>query len=645
MYGWTGTIARVDVGTKTVTRLVTDDYSRLFLGGLGIGEKLYWDGTRPGTQAFDPQNLLIMMTGPLCATTAPAAPRMAVCGKSPCTRPERFVNASIAGFFPATLKMAGYDGLVLTGRADRPVYLDIAGGRVVFRDASHLWGRTTSEARTHIAQELGEGCRVLAIGPGGENGARIGNLIGDLGGSASMGFGSVMGAMNVKAIAARGTGHIPEADPEGVRQVRQQLRRMTGPGFHNIYGDTVPMPGTETVRRVHCHGCPQGCWRSLQRRASGLEGIRKCHMGSLYAKWDMQLHGQITDVTFQAADLVNDYGLCTDEIMFLLLWLERCLQGGIIRPEQTGLPVSRMGSLEFLQALLEMISRREGFGEVLAEGTVRAAALLGDQAQAVAADFLTGAGRPARTYGPKSFIMSAPVFAVEQRPAITTLHEICQPLTKWALWLKTHGAGSYVSTGVLRAIAERFWGGAEAVDFSTPDGKARAAVCIQDRQYAKECLVLCDLVWPVLDDAGSPDHVGDPGLESRLVAAVTGRDISPEALSRIGARVFALNRAIQLRDGRRGREDDVLSETYFIERAEPPADIFDIYNPERYLPGKGDDLLTHKSRALDREQVAGIMDEYYDLRGWEVASGLLKKDTLRQLELDDIAAGLEHKTQ
>ena len=630
-YGWTGKILRVDLSTNSITELQTADYRGRFLGGLGIGEKIYWDMTVPETEAFDPANPLILMTGPLCGTTAPAASRMVVCGKSPCTYPERFVSASIAGFFPAELKKAGFDGVIITGKADRPVYAHIADGSATLHDAAHLWGKNNTETRNSIELQLGSSPKIISVGTGCENGARIGNLIGDLGSSASMGFGSLMGSKNLKAIAVNGSGRVAEANPEGVQQIREKLKKMTGPGYHNIYSQMMPMPGTETVKKLHCHACPQGCWRSVQRRDSGFEGIRKCHMGAWYAKWDMKLNGSITDATFRAADLVNDYSLCTDEILFLLLWLEKCVERGILTEKQIELPVARMGSLEFIQQMLEMISKPKGFGKVIAQGAVRAAASLGDASAAIVREFLTSSGRPARTYGPKSFIISTPVFAVEQRPAITTLHEICHPLTKWALWLKTEGAASYVSTRVLRNIAERFWGGSDAVDFSTLAGKARAAKIIQDRQYAKECLVLCDLVWPVLDDASTENHVGDPSLESRLLSAVTGLAIDEQELNRIGERVFNLNRAILLRDGRDGRSDDVLSETCFVAREEPPADIFDFYNPERLLPGKGDELISGKMKAVDREQARQLMNEYYELRGWDASTGLLKKETLEQV--------------
>jgi len=359
--------------------------------------------------------------------------------------------------------------------------------------------------------------------------------------------------------------------------------------------------------------------------------------------WDMKKNGSITDTTFLAMEQANDYSLCIHELLFLLLWVERAKDLGILNDENTGLSLSDMGSLEFVENFMEIISKREGFGKVLAEGALRASETFGEQSKKIVEAFLTRTGRPARTYGPKSFIISAPIHAIEQRPAITSLHEICHPLTKWAMWYMSKGKQSYVSTEVLRNIADKFWGGKEAVDFSNYDGKAKAALIIQNREYAKECLVLCDLVWPVHDDASTEDHVGDPALESRLLSAVIGREISEQELDLIGARVFELNRAIMMRDGRRGREEDTLSDACFISMEEPPADMFDMYNPELYLPGKGDEFISHKGAAVDREKFEKMMDEYYELRGWDVETGYLKKEQLTELGLADIIEQLGDK--
>jgi aldehyde:ferredoxin oxidoreductase len=137
--------------------------------------------------------------------------------------------------------------------------------------------------------------------------------------------------------------------------------------------------------------------------------------------------------------------------------------------------------------------------------------------------------------------------------------------------------------------------------------------------------------------------VGDPSLESRLLSAVTGRKISEEELDLIGSRVFELNRAIMIRDGRKGREEDVLSDSCFVSMKEPPADIFDMYNPERYLPGKGEELISLKDAAVDREKFEKLMDEYYELRGWDVEPGCLKKEQLTKLQLAEVIDELGDK--
>jgi aldehyde:ferredoxin oxidoreductase len=225
------------------------------------------------------------------------------------------------------------------------------------------------------------------------------------------------------------------------------------------------------------------------------------------------------------------------------------------------------------------------------------------------------------------------------------LHELCEPLIKWALWYTTQGAFSYVSTDLLRKIAQRFWGSAEAVDFSTYDGKALAAVKIQNRQHAKDSLILCDFAFPLYDDAGSEDHVGDPAIESRLFSAVTGVAMDEGALERAGERIFNLNRAILLREGRNGCADDYLPESQFIEREEELYDAFNMFNPDLYLPAAGDEVISRKGKALSREGFTRMLDEYYTLRGWDVATGLFRGETLEALGLADLAGQLGEKVK
>ena len=245
-------------------------------------------------------------------------------------------------------------------------------------------------------------------------------------------------------------------------------------------------------------------------------------------------------------------------------------------------------------------------------------------------------GGRAIAYGPKVFSMSAPIYATEPRPFITELHEICEPLTKWARWHLSGGTQTYMSTEVLRRIAGVFWGSPEAVDFSTHAGKALAAVKVQNRQYIKESLNLCDFAWPVYDDAGSAEHVGDPALDRRLFTAVTGVPVTQQDFDLIAERLFTLYRCILLREGRRGRMDDTLPEFMFIEREEMIADVFGMYNPELYLPGSDDEIISRKGKAVDRDQFRTIMDEYYALRGWDMRTGVPTPETLQRLGLFEI---------
>jgi aldehyde:ferredoxin oxidoreductase len=343
----------------------------------------------------------------------------------------------------------------------------------------------------------------------------------------------------------------------------------------------------------------------------------------------------VTEASFIATTMANDYSLCILEIVFLLLWIEKCYEQGILSEKQTELPLSKMGSLEFLEAVFKKITSNEGFGKILAQGVSRAAQHMGRQSEEIAAS------QRAFPYGPKTFTQSALLYAVEQRPMITELHEVCEPLTKWALWHVSNGEKSYVSTEVLRKICKKFWGSEKAVDFSTYEGKALAAIKIQHREYAKDSMILCDFVWPIFDNAGSSEHVGDPTLESRLLSAVTGKHIDEKSLEKYGERIFNLNRVIMLREGRKGRADDSLPETQYIERVEMIADVFGMHNPELLLPGAGDEILSRRGKAVDREKFERMLDEYYDLRGWDRATGFPTRKKLEELGLGCVIEGLQ----
>jgi len=415
LYGWTGKLLRVDLSERKISQMETGEYNQRFIGGKGSGEKIYWDESSHEKDAFHPESRFILMTGPLAATSAPSGSRWLVCGKSPMLYPENFVSTNLGGFLGAALKKAGYDGLVIQGKASQKVYLSIDNETVEIKDASHLWGLTTSKTMHMMRNELGKEVKILTTGPAGENATRLSTMATDIGGSGTMGFGSVMGSKNLKAIAVKGTGKIPVADPDRIQHIRQQIKKMTGEGYYNLYGIAPPLPETEVVKQVRCYGCPQGCWRSLYKANSGEEGIRKCQATFFYVPWDRKLHGDTTKVSFLATTLVNEYSLCTMNFAGILVWLERCFEQGILSEKEAELPLSQMGSLEFIETIVKKVSSREGFGNILAEGVMRAADIVGKGSKEVAIDHFTQAGGGI-AYGPKVFLPSKSVNLSQNGP-------------------------------------------------------------------------------------------------------------------------------------------------------------------------------------------------------------------------------------
>jgi aldehyde:ferredoxin oxidoreductase len=212
---------------------------------------------------------------------------------------------------------------------------------------------------------------------------------------------------------------------------------------------------------------------------------------------------------------------------------------------------------------------------------------------------------------------------------------------KWVLWYASDGSMSPFSTRIMQNIARKFWKSEKAVDFSTYEGKAEVAYIIQNREYAKENLVACDFFYPITTAEGAENCTGDPTVESCLLSAVTGMDFNEESYYRTGERVFNLQRAIQGREGRAGRKDDRLNEINFTEGLEKEGGFFGLFNPEFMLPGPGGELISRKGAVVERDKFEKMMDEYYCIRGWDVKTGLQKKEMLDALCLSEIVPVLE----
>jgi aldehyde:ferredoxin oxidoreductase len=637
--GYAGRILRINLTTGGVEDTPTESYSPLFLGGRGIAAKLYWDEVSPAISPFDAQNRLIFITGPVTATTGFCGSRWQVCGKSPVHNTFSYCN--LGGNWGAQLKRAGYDGLVVTGQAEGPVYLWITNHGVEIRRADHLSGQGAITCRETLKKELGRTVNVVAIGPAGENRVVYANLIADQNASGAGGLAAVMGAKNLKAIAVKGGRKVVPADANRLLALKERsLAIMSGLDEEFVSGVIPfrdPISFAKTTKDV-CYSCTgHKCIRRNYRMDDGQKGKFMCGSSYFYMIWANLYYGRATDVPFQANQLCDDYGIDTHVMEPMLVWLANCRQAGILTEEETGLPFSNMGSLEFIDALVKKISYRDGIGDILAEGTHKAAKALGRKAQSLTADFVSrNDQRP--FYGPRAYLTTGLFYAMEPRLAIQQLHEVVTLVMRWSLNEIHKPEKPGVTTATLRAIAKRFWGSELAADFSTWDGKALAAAKIQDRQHAKESLILCDFNWPIMYSEATVDNVGDPTLESQICSAVTGKEVDEEGLYRIGERVFNLQRAILIREGWQGRADDALDEFEF---SCPASEIEALGNPEALIPGEDGRTISRKGLVVDRKQFEGMKDEFYALRGWDIKTGLQKKTTLEALDLADVARTME----
>jgi aldehyde:ferredoxin oxidoreductase len=638
-FGYAGAILEVDVSQRYTVNLPTDEYADRFIGGRGLAAKLYWDKVPPQTKAFDPENCLIFVTGPMAGFTRLAGSRWQVCGKSSAMEPQFFSHANLGGSWGAWLKFAGYDAIAIQGTSEKPVYLFVHDGIAEIKDASLLWGKDTFEVQEILKAELGKEVRVAVTGPAGENLVSFATVLADEGSSGSSSFGSIMGSKKLKAIAVAGNKRPTAAQPERLAKLADRAYQLRGRHFD------IPHKWIHEGRtkRQSCYGCVSGCARQIYKTDAGERVKFFCQMADMYEMAAIEYYGDWNEIVVHAAQLCQSYGLDTFVLEPMIAWLGKCYQQGILREEETGIPLSKIGSPEFIETLLRKISLREGFGDILAQGTIKAAEVVGKGAKELIGDSITTKANDLAMYDPRLFITNGLLYATEPRKPIQELHEVGMPMHEWAglQGVGTVTEGQFpdlVSSDDIVAIAEKFWGSQAAGDLSTYEGKALAAKQIQDRTYAKESLILCDFLWPITFIRGAEGHRGDPTMESQVFSAVTGKETDEEELNRLGERIFNLQRAIHLREGWGGRQGDTLLDAFY----KIPIDSVR-FNPDCLVPGKGGQPFSLKGTVVDTEKFEKMKSEYYELRGWDITSGLPTMTKLQELELADVASDLEKR--
>ena len=406
---YNGKYIRVDLTKEEVKVLdLPDDLIENYLGGNGFGTKILWDEVPPEVDALDPENRLIFAAGPLTGTMWPCSGRLEVISKSPLT--GIYGDANAGGYYTPELKAAGYDMIIIQGKAKKPVYLWIKDDRIEFKDAQHLWGKDAFTTEEMIKKEQkDEKIQVASIGPAGENLVRFACIVvTENRALARAGLGAVMGSKNLKAVAVRGTKKAPLHDPERFREaaklaIKEIMSNEFTPGEHkygtpgliNIVNEVGRLPtrnfqaghfdeadkiSGETLYEKYfiehrsCARCPIACDKIFEikegefkgTRTSSLEYETLCSLGSKCGNSNLPS-------ILKMNVICDSLGMDTISAGGAISWAMECYEKGILTKEDTdGLDLS-WGNYHSIITLLEKIAKREGFGDLLAEGCKRAA--------------------------------------------------------------------------------------------------------------------------------------------------------------------------------------------------------------------------------------------------------------------------------
>jgi len=632
-YGYAGEILRVNLADGKTIKMPTAPYAEKHIGGNGIAARLYWEMVPPQAKAYDPENCLICATGPLTGFSGFAGSRWKIFARSPLGNRETFSHCNLGERWGTWLKHAGYDALAIYGKADRPVYIYIRDGKAEIRDASHLWGQTTFDTIDRLKAELGKNVSVMTIGPAGENLIPFATVLAEGGASGSGGMGAVMGSKNLKAVVvAPGEKRPAAAHPDRVRKLIDRIAAAK---------PKEPMPSMWAVpgltRDHSCYGCGIGCGRQVYDGEDGRTYKSLCQAFEFYGVMMAKYLNKRNGERLQATRLCDGYGLDTVVIDSMINWLDTCYREGVVSEKDTGIPLSKIGHPEYIEALTRTITCKEGFGDILSRGLIPAAESVGPKSREILSTYVATSGGEKIDYDPRLFITSSLIYATEPRRAIQQLHEICTLLMMW-VGMGGRKVGEMLSAENFRRVAAEMWGSELAADYSTYEGKALAAKRVQDRAFAKESLIVCDIQWTLSMPTRYLGSGHAPVTEAEVYSAITGNETDEAELYRLGERNFNMQRAVLLREGWPGREGDRLMEHYHTLPLKK-GDLF--YNAECLAPGKDGETICKEGAVIDRDKFEDIKSEYYGHRGWDVASGLPTKAKLKELGLDDVSADLD----
>ena len=619
---WTDRILRVDLSSEKICEEPTLKYSERFLGGFGIGMKIMWDEVLPWIQPFDPENRLVFMTGPLTGTMAPTSGRFEIVTKAPGVNPFMPTRSGIGGYWGALLKFAGYDGLIVQGKAERPSLLEIFDEKVRITDADDLWGLDTFETQRVIEKKYGKGVKTLCIGPAGENRVHFSAILSESGyAAAKTGVGAVMGSKNLKAIVVKGSHGLKVAHPdEFIKNVKEANRLLHNHPMRE-WASQGPIEGQwkfvkqHRIKYASCFCCPVAC-RSFVRMP-GFDGGEVMCLSQYYLNL-----GAIDDRAAWAGKVLSDkLGICQYTLYDLIGWMREEYEAGNITEEETGIPWSKSGTIEFIDRFLHVVAHRHGFGNVIADGPVGVYRHFGEKVRdGYEAHF--PARSQAEHYSVRAYPLVLMQWAMGNRDPLSGAHD-WTVLVYWSGMNWPRDQKGALSPEQVKAIGKEVYGSEAAVDAFTYSDKAKAATIVQNRSSLKNSLILCDWsCFPILTSINNPpNYEGDPDIERKLYCSAAGADLSVDEWLKMGERMFNLERCVMVREGRRKKDDTVAGFHFRVPETEvPPWE-----KPHEVPP------------VADEQRFEAMRDEFYRLRGWDPDTGVPLESKLRELELYDIA--------
>jgi aldehyde:ferredoxin oxidoreductase len=582
--GYVGKVLRVDLSKKShrVEHLEEVVFKK-YLGGRGVAAKIYFEEIAPEVRPLDEANKLIFMTGPLTGTVVPGSTKFQCATKSPET--GIYLCSNAGGDFGPQLKFAGYDGLIIEGRASKPVYVSVNDDEVKIKDATELWGKTTGEAYKILKEEINDfKAGIMGVGPAAEREVAFSCIKVDGRSFGRGGPGAVMASKNLKAVVVKGQGKLNYANlselkkrikPHEVRKACQSLADYGRP----IYTESINELGCYPVRNFQtavfggvdkidarfmkenffvknqaCFKCPVACLKVCRVKTGRFEGWTV--VPEYETIWALGAQCGVSDFNaiLSANLLCDEYGMDTISTGNIIGFAMELYERGMITQEDTGELRLTFGSPEAVLEAIELIAKRKKIGEVLARG------FRGILAEIPGSEryMMQVKGMPFAAYDPRGFYGMGLTYGTSSRGA-------CHNVGGWS-----------IRAELLSGEYDRF----------ALKGKGRLIKSIQDTRAYIDSLGICTVVRRALGFTDKPNPT--------ILNLVTGLDFTDKLMD-IGERIYNLERLILTREGIR-RKDDML-----------PPRIMNEKLPEG--PAKG--------HALTKEMYEVELDEYYEARGWD----------------------------